>query len=152
MSAPVIGLTGTALGATAVLLGAVISARLQARHDRERWQRDRVQAAYDGAIRSLLHALNHRGEWDKGPAPTDRYHLWIEDLIDAQFWLHTLLSTSNGAQHDRIDQAAARVDRLLEDFAFHASTSADDTDTLRTTIRTVSQCAQEELHGTGRGA
>jgi hypothetical protein len=91
MGAAVIGLVGALLGAATALVGSVISARLQARQESVRWQRDRRQAAYDGSLRYLLRAANRRAELSiqSGKLTTvlsqEHVREWFDDLVEALY-------------------------------------------------------------------
>jgi hypothetical protein len=165
MSSMLTGLVGGLLGAMAALMGSFLTARLQARHDRERWQRDRRQAAYDGATRSLLRWKSRRSELlhKKGRVfaalGEDGVGTWVDDLIEAQFWLHALTAACGDEQRDRLREAASEIDKVVDNLTDPKGTpvlpsdalpSSDGPSVAERAIEVVRQCAREDMHGPPR--
>lgn len=154
MDAAIIGLVGAFVGAAAALIGSVLTTRLQHRHEQARWQRDRRQAAYDGALRHLLKAANRRGELvvQAGRVVAviaviadDQVREVFDDLTEAQFWLRSLASTCGPGQAARVSQAADQLDAAVHSMT-HASGQQTSPDLLGA-IRIVGECAREDVGG-----
>jgi hypothetical protein len=113
MTAAIFGLVGTAVGAVAALIGSVLSARWQARHedlrwrrDEARWHRDQMVAAYDEALRCLNRAANH------GLVQPRDKEAWLEELVEAQFWLQSLMGRSSAA-HSALQEIADELQQEI---------------------------------------
>jgi hypothetical protein len=114
MTVAIIGLAGALLGALTTLFGTILNDRRLARREDAQWRRDQRSAAYHGALRHLLRAANLRSGFtgSSGMAVVVQEHEreWFEDLIQAQFWLHQLVSYCAGPQLSRLQAAAAHLD------------------------------------------
>lgn len=115
----VLGLIGVALGALMTQVGSALSDRRQIRIEASRWRRDQKVAAYDGALRYLLRAANLRSEMILKSGTLlavlseEAVPQMFDDLVEAQFWVHTLATRCGAAQTARIRGAAARLDELI---------------------------------------
>jgi hypothetical protein len=157
MAAAIVGLIGALLGAMTALIGSALADRRHARQEEARWRRDQRGAAYDGALRYLLRAANRRSGLSRDMSGAGKVrgiltkeHLWewFNDLVEAQFWLHTLTSRCGAAQVDRIRQVADEVDGAMQ---FLTPIEGDEqtvlTDdsivrSLQNAVRTVAECAR----------
>lgn len=168
MGSAIIGLVGGLLGAAIALFGSVLTARLQARQEARRWERDRRQAAYDGALRYLLRAANRRSEVAVASGgrvvavmSEEHFREWFDDLVEAQFWLHSLTGCCGSAQLNRLQAVAEFLDESVASFMNGTRRSSEDdvqtilrseTPTvvaaLNRAIQTVTDCARHD----GRGA
>jgi hypothetical protein len=154
MTAAIIGLAGVIMGALMTQIWAIVNDRRQTRHEAERWRRDQLAAAYDGAIRYLLRATNRRSKIfvEGGQIMTvltaEYVREWFDDLVEAQFWLQTLASRCGAAQCDRIRRAIDSLDDLITsmnpDSAVHTGRPMK-ADALRSTVNIATQCAGEEV-------
>ncbi|MFG2895007.1 hypothetical protein [Streptomyces sp. NPDC048248] len=117
MAEAIIGLVGAVFGALTTMLGAALSEKRQARREDRKWLRDQRAAAYNGALRHLLRAANLRSEFagGRGAAVLKQEHQreWFDDLVQAQFWLHTATRHCDTAQLDRLTQAAELLDTYV---------------------------------------
>ena len=119
MASAVIGLVGALLGAVVALVGSLVSARLQARQEHVRWQRDRRQAAYEAAVRYILRAANRRshiavhGGRVTPMMSEDFVREWFDDLVEAQSSLRSLTVICGERQATRLEQAADRLDEVV---------------------------------------
>jgi hypothetical protein len=83
------------------------------------WRRDQRVAAYEGALRHLLRAANMRSELTvKGGTLTtilSQEHMreWFGDLVEAQFWMHTLISRCEPAQSVRLGDSTEKLDDAI---------------------------------------
>jgi hypothetical protein len=151
MTAAITGLIGAVFGAMAALVGSALSDRRQARQEDIRWRRDQRVAAYEGALRHLLRAANMRSKVHiqhgamTGVLSEEHQREWFGDLVDAQFWLHTLISRYEPAQSAHLGDSANELDNAISSMnAGHGSAknSADVIKTLDDAIAAVSKCAQ----------
>jgi hypothetical protein len=126
MTAAIIGLAGATVGALATLLGGILTQGLQDRRDDAKWRRDKRADAYDGALRHLLRAANLRSEFvgGNGLAVIKKEHQreWFDDLVQAQFWMHTVSQYCDPGQLPEVLETArlldSHVDRLLSSQRF----------------------------------
>src|SRR5437016_11955408 len=117
VGAAIVGLVGALAGALMALVGATVTDRRQTRQEAVRWQRDNLTAAYDGALRYLLRTANRRSKFTaSGGAVLAMEHQreWFDDLVEAQFWVHTLASRCGQAQRERIWEVAATLDGMID--------------------------------------
>jgi hypothetical protein len=126
MSAAVIGLIGATVGALATLLGGMLTQRLQDRRDDAKWRRDKRTEAYDGALRHLLRAANLRSEFAGGAGEAvlrqEHQREWFDDLVQAQFWMHTVSQYCEPEQLPNVLETTRQLDshihRLLSSQSF----------------------------------
>lgn len=152
MGPAIIGLIGALLGAAAAVVGSLVSARLQALHEKARWQRDRQQAAYDGALRYLLRAANRRSEFTvaSGRISTvlsqEHVREWFDDLVEAQFWLRSLTSCCGAGQLERIRETVDALDGAVASLVNGGPRPSALTavESLQTAIQTVAECARAD--------
>ncbi|MEU6602391.1 hypothetical protein [Streptomyces flaveolus] len=157
MGAAYIGLVGALLGAATALLGSVLSVRLQARHERARWVRDRRQAAYDGALRYLLRALNRRSEIAVSGGrivsviAEEHVRETFDDLVEAQFWFRALTAACGDRQLERMQRAANDLDARVASLSGVGPSQMPNQlgQELSETLRILSECAREDLKDDG---
>ncbi|MGW4754343.1 hypothetical protein [Streptomyces chartreusis] len=136
------------IGAAAALLGSVLTTLMQHRHEREGWQRDRQQAAYDGALRHLLKVAHRRGELVAKTGRVlsvlakDQVPQMFDDLIEAQFWLRSLVSSCGPSQVARLSQAADSLDAGAFSLTHDQGDAKLD---VLATIKIVTECAREDI-------
>lgn len=149
--AAVVGLIGALLGALMTQLGAVLTDHRQVRTEAIRWNRDQKTAAYDNTIRHLLRAANRRSALTGEFAYIDKAGVrqLFEDLVEAQFWIHTLVTRCDVSQTERITQALQLLDSTVE----RAGSSEPNPSgkgklnlmaTLQQVLTTVTECARED--------
>lgn len=114
MAIAIIGLVGAALGALITLFGGVLTEGRRARRDEVTWRRDKRAEAYDGALRHLLRAANLRSEFLGGTGgavlKTEHQREFFDDLVQAQFWLHTASRYCSGPELDALRQVTEVLD------------------------------------------
>lgn len=119
MTAALIGLIGAMFGAVTAFAGSALSDRRRMRQEDIQWRRDQRVAAYEGALRHLLRAANMRSELTvKGGTLTtvlspEHMREWFGDLVEAQFWMHTLTSRCEPAQSVRLGDSAEKLDEAI---------------------------------------
>ena len=157
MASAIIGLVGALLGAEVALVGSLVSARIQARQEHVRWQRDRRQAGYDAAVRYILRAANRRSHIAiQGGRVTpimseDFVHEWFDDLVEAQSSLRSLTAICGDGQVATPEQAADRLDEVVT--ALNSGMKLIDVggpkagviQKLREVVSVVAQCGREDL-------
>ena len=126
MTAAVIGLIGAALGALITFFGGQFNAARQARRDEVTWRRDKRAEAFDGALRHMLRAANLRSEFTGGNGgavlKTEHQREFFDDLVQAQFWLHTAARYCSGhelaALRDVMEVLDTHITRLVSGVRF----------------------------------
>lgn len=111
-----IGLIRVVFGASTALFGSALSDRRQMRQEEVRWRRDQRVAAYECALRHLLRAAKMRSKiLAEGGSVLSQEHQreWFGNLIEAQFWLHTLISRCESAQAARLGDSADTLDNAI---------------------------------------
>ncbi len=102
MEAAIIGLVGAGLGALITLFGGMLTEQRRAHRDEATWRRDKRAEAYDGALRHMLRAANLRSEFLGGTGEavlrTEHQREFFDDLVQAQFWLHTAARYCSGTE------------------------------------------------------
>ncbi|GAA1117960.1 hypothetical protein [Nocardiopsis metallicus] len=114
MAAAVMGLVGALLG------GALFVENKQAQREQERWRRDQLQAAYDGTIHHILRVLYVRSAVTVEGftiISQERVEGWFEDLVQAQFHLHTATRFCGDGQITKLEQASAQLDEAVREAA-----------------------------------
>ncbi|MFF7115480.1 hypothetical protein ACFY91_24660 [Streptomyces albogriseolus] len=157
MGAAYIGLIGALLGAITALAGSILSVRMQARHERTRWVRDRRQAAYDGAVRYLLRALNRRSKISVSGGrivsviAEEHVRETFDDLVEAQFWFRALTAACGDRQLERIRQAADDLDARIASLSGVGASQMPNQlgQELSETLRILTECAREDLKDDG---
>jgi hypothetical protein len=157
MMGAVIGLAGAVFGAVTALVGSALSDRRRMRQEDIQWRRDQRVAAYEGALRHLLRAANMRSglHLQGGNLTTvlSQEHMrdWFGDLVEAQFWMHTLISRCESAQSARMGDSTEKLDDAIRSLNAGRNSGKKSTDTfnpggifgaLDEAIITVSKCAQ----------
>jgi hypothetical protein len=147
MTAAIIGLIGAVFGAVTALAGSALSDRRQMHNEDVRWRRDQRLAAYEGALRHLLRAANMRSKiliergTITGVLSQEHQREWFGDLVDAQFWLHTLISRCEPAQSARLADSADKLDHTISSM----NTARGTTELIKAlddAIAAVQRCAQ----------
>jgi hypothetical protein len=114
MAAAIFGLVGALLGAVTTLIGSALADRRQARREEGRWRREQRGAAYAETLRYLLRVNRVYGEypseWSKIMDQSD----WVNDLLDAQYWLRILTMRCRPAQREELSLLALRLDEAID--------------------------------------
>lgn len=148
MTVAIIGLAGAVLGAVTALFGSALSDRRKMRLEDIRWRRDQRVAAYEGALRHLLRAANMRSRIlaDGGAVISNEdQREWFSDLVEAQFWLHALISRCEPAQSVRLGDSAGKLDHAISSMNTGRGTAKTPGDVIKAlddAITSVSKCAQ----------
>jgi len=103
---------GAGIGALATVAGSALTAHQQGAQQRAVASRQRKEAAYDNAIRSLLRARNRRSVLTaEGLAviAKDDIGTLFDDLVDAQHWLSVLVTACGSKQRQPIEAASSRL-------------------------------------------
>ena len=121
MDAALAAVIGAAIGAGATVLGSLLSARQQSAQQHAASVRQRKEAAYSNAIRSVLRARNRRSAMSaEGMSfiANEDVGTFFDDLVDAQHWLAVLTTACGTRQRTRIEHASSTfneaVDRLIQ--------------------------------------
>lgn len=167
MAAAVMGLLGALLGGAMTLAGALFVERKQAQRERERWRRDKLQEAYDGTIHHILRVLYVRSAVTAGGfalISRERVEGWFEDLVQAQFHLHTATRFCGDEQGERLERASVQLDEAVREAALRgpdvprevddsgpfvplaqsAPPSRPGLESLEKVLDVVSQCAKQD--------
>jgi hypothetical protein len=111
MTAAIIGLVGAAAGALITLFGGMLTEQRRVRRDEATWRRDKRAEAYDGALRHLLRAANLRSEFHGGAGEavlkTQHQREFFDDLVEAQFWLHTAARYCSGTELESLREVTS---------------------------------------------
>jgi len=126
MTAAIIGLVGAGLGALITLFGGMLTEERRVRRDEATWRRDKRAEAYDGALRHLLRAANLRSEFHGGAGgavlKTEHQREFFDDLVQAQFWLHTAARYCSGTELEALRNVTevldAHIDKLVSGVRF----------------------------------
>src|SRR5215204_3672409 len=134
MSSALAGLIGTAIGAVAGIAGALISRYMQDRSERKNWARNKKQEAYANTLRYLLRIRNHRSalepeKWVANTSPLFRPSdvegqmalrvdeiatRWMNDLVEAQYWITTLTISCAESQRSTISEVGREINESIE--------------------------------------
>lgn len=126
VGAAFIGLGGALVGAGATLVGAAYNAhKNEESSERERsqnaelWERGRKEDAYDRARHALLRLRNRRKRMRiRGYKALDKeieLQLFLQELVDAQHGLSTLLVACGEEQKETLAEAGLKFDALVDD-------------------------------------
>jgi hypothetical protein len=128
VDAAVAAVVGASIGAGATVLGSLLTARQQAAQRHTEDVRQRKEAAYSNAIRSLLRARNRRtamsAEGMTFIAEED-IGTFFDDVVDAQHWLAVLATACGAKQRPAIDQAGARLNETVDRIVKSGSRALD---------------------------
>lgn len=150
--AAVIGLIGVALGALVTQIGSFLTDRRQSRTEANRWNRDQKAAAYGGALRYLLRAANLRSDVVVREGKlvalytVEGTRQMFDDLVEAQFWVHTLETRCGAPQTARIMGAATHLDEYIDQLV-RGNMMKSRLDEFLEVITTITECAREDGGG-----
>ena len=126
MDPAVAAVLGAALGASATVIGTIVTARLQAGRE----ARERKQEAYSSAIDALIRIrMRRRGLAESGYAEIKASELpaFIDDLVAAQRWLSMLVVACGASQRKQLNEAKS----MFEELAIEMATRKPTGDRLR---------------------
>lgn len=143
MTIAILSLVGTLLGAVTALVGTTLSDRHKERTAAADWTRSQRSAAYEGALRFLLRATN--------PPYTDTdasQREWFSEVVEAQFWLQTLIARCGTDQVSRLAEAAETLDHAIRPAPDEPARPVHLTDilpALKRCITVVTDCARQDI-------